>query len=391
MRGRLLRLHGAGRDPGPAEPPEEGPPVRAGGAAPPPGGAVRRGRRRPTGGHRLRGDHRTRHPGVRPVRTPERPGAPGRDRLGVVLRRQRRPARLLRRDHRHRRDVDRHGRSGHDRGRRPRHLPARGGRPARRAGRRTAWSTWWRRTTPTPSTWPGATCPTSRGRSTGGPAPTSGCCARPCPSSGCAPTTSAALIDDPGRHRTRCWSSGAASAPGMVTALARIEGRPVGVVANDPTHLGGAIDADGADKAARFLQLCDAHDLPGGLAVRHAGVHGRTRGGADRPGPPRQPDVRHRGQPDRAAVHHRAPQGLRPRRPGHGRRQLPGAALPGGLAERRARGDGTGGRGAPRVPPRARGGRGPGGARGPVRLAWSTWPTSTARRSTWPPPTRSTT
>ena len=49
---------------------------------------------------------------------------------------------------------------------------------------------------------------------------------------------------------------------GMVTALARIEGRPVGVVANDPTHLGGAIDADGADKAARFLQMCDAHDVP---------------------------------------------------------------------------------------------------------------------------------
>lgn len=49
---------------------------------------------------------------------------------------------------------------------------------------------------------------------------------------------------------------------GMVTALARIEGRPIGVVANVPTHLGGAIDADGADKAARFLQLCDAHDLP---------------------------------------------------------------------------------------------------------------------------------
>jgi acetyl-CoA carboxylase carboxyltransferase component len=49
---------------------------------------------------------------------------------------------------------------------------------------------------------------------------------------------------------------------GVVTALARVEGRPVGVLANDPTHLGGAIDADGADKAARFLQLCDAHDLP---------------------------------------------------------------------------------------------------------------------------------
>ncbi|MGH1563587.1 carboxyl transferase domain-containing protein [Mumia sp. DW29H23] len=49
---------------------------------------------------------------------------------------------------------------------------------------------------------------------------------------------------------------------GLVTALVRIEGRPYGLVANDPTHLGGAIDADGADKMARFLQLCDAHGLP---------------------------------------------------------------------------------------------------------------------------------
>jgi acetyl-CoA carboxylase carboxyltransferase component len=49
---------------------------------------------------------------------------------------------------------------------------------------------------------------------------------------------------------------------GMLTALARVDGRPLGVVANDPRHLGGAIDADGADKAARFLQLCDAFELP---------------------------------------------------------------------------------------------------------------------------------
>jgi acetyl/propionyl-CoA carboxylase alpha subunit/acetyl-CoA carboxylase carboxyltransferase component len=49
---------------------------------------------------------------------------------------------------------------------------------------------------------------------------------------------------------------------GMVTALARVDGRPLGVVANNPMHLAGAIDADGADKAARFMQLCDAHDLP---------------------------------------------------------------------------------------------------------------------------------
>ena len=51
-------------------------------------------------------------------------------------------------------------------------------------------------------------------------------------------------------------------AAGMVTALARVEGRALGVVANDPAHLGGAIDVDAADKAARFLQLCDAFDLP---------------------------------------------------------------------------------------------------------------------------------
>src|ERR1700726_3295567 len=49
---------------------------------------------------------------------------------------------------------------------------------------------------------------------------------------------------------------------GMVTALIRIEGRPLGVIANNPVHLAGAIDSDGADKASRFMQLCDAFDVP---------------------------------------------------------------------------------------------------------------------------------
>ena len=48
---------------------------------------------------------------------------------------------------------------------------------------------------------------------------------------------------------------------GIHTALARIEGRPVGLIANNPSHLGGAIDADAADKAARFMQLCNAHGI----------------------------------------------------------------------------------------------------------------------------------
>jgi len=49
---------------------------------------------------------------------------------------------------------------------------------------------------------------------------------------------------------------------GMITALIRIEGHPVGLIANNPSHLAGAIDSPGADKATRFMQLCDAFDLP---------------------------------------------------------------------------------------------------------------------------------
>jgi acetyl-CoA carboxylase carboxyltransferase component len=48
----------------------------------------------------------------------------------------------------------------------------------------------------------------------------------------------------------------------MVTALLRIEGRPLGVIANDTRHVAGAITSDAADKAARFLQLCEAFGLP---------------------------------------------------------------------------------------------------------------------------------
>ena len=49
---------------------------------------------------------------------------------------------------------------------------------------------------------------------------------------------------------------------GMITAFIRIEGKPFGLIANNPKHLGGAIDAPAGDKAARFMQLCDAFDIP---------------------------------------------------------------------------------------------------------------------------------
>jgi acetyl-CoA carboxylase carboxyltransferase component len=49
---------------------------------------------------------------------------------------------------------------------------------------------------------------------------------------------------------------------GILTVLVRIEGKTVGVIANNPAHLGGAIDADASDKASRFIQLLDAYDIP---------------------------------------------------------------------------------------------------------------------------------
>jgi acetyl-CoA carboxylase carboxyltransferase component len=49
---------------------------------------------------------------------------------------------------------------------------------------------------------------------------------------------------------------------GVITAFIRIEGKPLGLIANNPHHLAGAIDSDGADKGARFIKLCDAFDIP---------------------------------------------------------------------------------------------------------------------------------
>jgi acetyl-CoA carboxylase carboxyltransferase component len=48
----------------------------------------------------------------------------------------------------------------------------------------------------------------------------------------------------------------------IITCLARMGGRPVGIVANQPRHLGGILDNDSADKAARFVNLCNAFGLP---------------------------------------------------------------------------------------------------------------------------------
>ena len=139
VRGGGLRLHGARRHPGPAQPRQEGPHLRAGRAAAAAGGALRRGRRRPARRHGRAGDRRARHPSLRALRPALGPRAHGRDRRRAVLRRQRRAARLLRHGDRHRGQQHRDGRPGDDRGRRARHVTA----PRTSARSTSRWPTAW--------------------------------------------------------------------------------------------------------------------------------------------------------------------------------------------------------------------------------------------------------
>ena len=142
-------------------------------------------------------------------------------------------------------------------------------------------------------------------------------------------------------------------APGMVTALARVEGRAVGRRGQRSCasrrrdrrrrcRQGGAVPA-----AVRRVRPA------GRVPVRHAGVHGRTGARGARGRPPRHPDVRHRREPDRAVRDDRPPQGLRPRRAGHGRRIVQGAVVLRLVAHRRVRRDEPRGCGAARPRPGA--------------------------------------
>ena len=109
---------------------------------------------------------------------------------------------------------------------------------------------------------------------------------------------------------------------GIVTALARIQGRPVGIIANNPQHLGGAIDADAADKSARFMQLCNAHGLPIVSLVDTPGLHGRARDRISGPGASCLPHVCCGGTSTGPFLLRRAAQGLRTGRAGHDGRWL---------------------------------------------------------------------
>ena len=152
----------------------------------------------------------------------------------------------------------------------------------------------------------------------------------------------------------------------MVTAFARIEGRPVGIVANQPRYLGGVIDAEAAQKAARFVRTCNAFglplvvlvDTPGFLPGTRQERRGVIRHGAEAPARVRRGD--------RAAAHRRAAQGVR-RRLHHDelrRTSAPTSRSRGRGAEIGIMGAQAGGRHRP--PARARRGRRPRGAPRPA-------------------------
>ena len=128
---------------------------------------------------------------------------------------------------------------------------------------------------------PSGTCPTSRARSAQWEAPTSACCAPLVPENRLRVYDVRRVIDtlaDTGSVLELRPGFGV----GMVTALARIEGRPIGIVANNPTHLGGAIDSrrrrQGGPLHAAVRRLRPADPVP----VRHARDHGRPGGREDR-------------------------------------------------------------------------------------------------------------
>ena len=162
---------------------------------------------------------------------------------------------------------------------------------------------------------------------------------------------------------------------GVVTALARLGGHAVGLLVNNPRHLGGAIDGDAADKATAFLRLCEAHRLPVVSLVDTPGfmVGPEAERTAHRAALRR--DVRGRRPAHRAGLRGGAAQGLRPGRDGDDSGRPAPSGHHRGLADRRVRRHGAGGGGAARLPQGAGGDRGPrrppgalrGACRGAVR------------------------
>ena len=126
----------------------------------------------------------------------------------------------------------------------------------------------------------------------------------------------------------RCSSCAPASASASSPRWRASKAGRSALLASNPAHLGGAIDADAADKAARFMQLCDAHGLPLVSLVDTPGFMVGPEVEARAQVRHVEPHVRRRRAPARAVLRGGAAQGLRPRRDGDDRRRLPRAASP---------------------------------------------------------------
>ena len=141
-------------------------------------------------------------------------------------------------------------------------------------------------------------------------------------------------------------------APNIICGFGRVEGRSVGVVANQPMQFAGTLDIDASEKAARFVRTCDAFNVPVLTFVDVPGFLPGTVAGVGRHHPPRrQADLRLR-RGDRAEGHGHHPQGVRRRVRRHGL-QAPRRRHQPGLADRADRRHGRAGCGEHPLPPRA--------------------------------------
>ena len=142
-------------------------------------------------------------------------------------------------------------------------------------------------------------------------------------------------------------------APNIIIGFGRVEGRSVGVVANQPMQFAGTLDIDASEKAARFVRTCDAFNVPILTFVDVPGFLPGHRPGVGRHHPPRrQADLRLR-RGHRPARHRHHPQGLRRRLRRHGV-QAPRRRHQPRLAHRADRRHGRPGRGQHPLPQGAR-------------------------------------
>ncbi len=171
----------------------------------------------------------------------------------------------------------------------------------------------------------------------------------------------------------------------IVCGFGRLDGRPVGLVANQPKYLGGVLDAEAGSKAARFVRTCNAFGLPLVVLVDTPGFLPGTKQEAARRHPPRRQARARVRRGHRAEGDRRPAQGLRRRLHRH-ERARPRRGLRVRLAAGAARRDGRQAGRDHRQPARDRGGRGPGG--GARRASPRSTRTSTCPRR--PPPRRAT-